>query len=102
MRNLMRFEVPTQRLRNGLILLFLILSFAGCAMTPETVVHKTERESPPPSLLLAVKVPEWPGRMTNWELLELARTFRKQVLECNADKDALTKWAEQGGEKPVK
>ena len=65
-------------------------------------MHKTERENPPASLLLAVKVPEWPGRMTNWELLELARTFRKQALECNEDKVSLAEWAKQGGEKPVK
>lgn len=48
-----------------------------------------EKFLPARSLLLPYPVAEWPQSFTNWELLSLAKGWRKQAMACNADKDAI-------------
>lgn len=50
-------------------------------------------------------VADWPAQATNGELIELARTLRRQAMECNADKAAIEAWAKQAEpekEKPAR
>lgn len=60
------------------------------------------REFPPAALTVQAPVADWPIEATNGELLELARTWRRQALECNGDKAAIREWAAQGEGAPGK
>lgn len=57
---------------------------------------QTVREYPPASLLVRPPIADWPAALTNGELLGLARTWRRQALECGADKAAIEDWVRQG------
>lgn len=56
------------------------------------------REFPPQTLTRQSVVADFPADLTNGELLTLARTWRRQALECNADKAAIEEWAKQGAD----
>jgi hypothetical protein len=43
-------------------------------------------------------VADFPLEATNGELLTLARTWRRQALECGEDKAAIEEWAKQGAD----
>ena len=58
-----------------------------------------ERFLPARSLLLQAPVAEWPETMTNWDLLQLAKGWRGQLVSCNADKAAIE--AEAYGNAPA-
>lgn len=58
----------------------------------------TVREYPPASLLVRPPIADWPTAATNGELLELARTWRRQALECGRDQAAIEDWVKQGRE----
>jgi hypothetical protein len=93
MQNSPTSTVNPRRLVSGAILLCLLIFSAGCAQNPLVESRKTEKERPPASLYLQTPVADWPERATNGELIDLARTLRRQVQECNADKASIEKWA---------
>jgi len=101
MQNYPRCIEPVRRRVNGAISLCLMLCCAGCAPNPLAEVRTTHRERPPASLLLQNPVADWPAaNLTNGELLELSRAWRRQAIECNADKAAIDAWA-VGDAKPA-
>lgn len=80
----------------GLPLLCLLLFLTGCATNPQPQEARgNQKQYPPESLLLEAPVAEWPASTTNWGLLEIARTYRRQLQECQADKAAIRAWATQ-------
>ena len=82
--------VKARKLASGAMLLCLPMFLPGCAgMAPIERPAKTEAYRPAASLLVRQPVAEWPATMTNGELLDLARAWRAQLLECNADKAAI-------------
>lgn len=81
---------------SGLALLFLLLFLTGCGQNPSLPeVPRTERLSPPASLLLTSPIPDFSEVKTNWDLLELARRLRSIALSCMEDKNAIAAWSRQ-------
>lgn len=76
-------------------MLFLSLCLTACAQNPLAKSTKTERFLPSESLLVREPIEGFPAALTNAELLALARTWRNQAVQCNADKEAI--WQESYG-----
>ena len=83
------------RLASGVILLCLLMFFAACGSNPLVEVRNTEKELPPSSLYLQNPIAKVPEIATNGQLLDLGLAWRKQLLECNADKASIEVWAKQ-------
>ena len=95
MRSSRRSRTPCRPYGNGLLCLFLALFLTACETIPTgPVVRKVEKSLPPESLLLEASVAEWPASTTNWGLLEHAKVWRRQLLECQAEKAAIKAWGQ--------
>lgn len=93
MRYSTRFIETTKRRACGAISLCLLLCLTACGANPLVKSTKTEKERPPQSLVVQSRPAEWPASLTNGELLELAKGYRRQLVECNADKAAIELWS---------
>lgn len=95
MRHSMQSAAKTLQRATGLACLCLLLSLTGCATTEAPASRTTQKQYPPEVLLLEVPVAPWPASITNWGLLELARTYRQQLTDCQGDKAAIRAWSTQ-------
>lgn len=80
----------------GVLAACLVLSLTSCAaVAPSTapnVVHKTEREAVPKSLLLQTPAPRLLGE-TNGDLARWAQGLDSALASCNADKASILSWS---------
>lgn len=93
MKNYWPTPAVIQRLCNGLMLMCLALSGAGCETAPKVLtVTKTEKALPPPALLVETPSPK-PTAWTGSGLLMYSQRLESALLSCNADKASLRDWA---------
>jgi hypothetical protein len=59
-------------------------------------VHKSEKVQPSESLLVRRAIPDWPERMTNGELVDVAKHYKSLAEQCELDRAAIAKDAGKG------
>lgn len=100
MKNCSKMPAAIRRPFNGLMLLCLAVSGAGCETAPKVLtVTKTEKALPPPALLVETPSPK-PTAWTGSGLLMYSQRLESALLSCNADKAGLREWAAVPAAKP--
>lgn len=94
--NSSKLSNPTQRPRRGWPCAFLTLLCASCAVNPPApgpgIVHKTERQRVPASLVLQTPAPRFEGSL-NADLAKWGQALQEALGQCNADKASIATWS---------